>query len=214
MHLLLLLLGNTTTTTTHNRRTKMAAARPACQVSNQARLWSGLSYIVAAVSSFYTRCQSWIICCRVKTATLTLASPPPLCLPGPHGLAPSCVLMLKHECANEAPCCFIAPPLQCSAFMCRGSISASAAVTVGAVSSASSLHQPRQHHSTLESLHFCQAAQQLYRILPSSLHESHETAAVASHSGLICLPLPPLLPSWVCRGNCPHLPSSSPSSAL
>lgn len=59
-----------------------------------------------------------------------------------------------------------------------------------------------------------QAAQQSNRILPSSLHESHETAAVASHSGLIYLPPPPLLLRWLCRCNCPHLPSSSPSSAL
>lgn len=102
----LLCFGNTTT---HNRRTKMAAPRPACQVSSRARWWSGLTRVVAAVSSFSTRCQCRIICCCVKTATLTLTSPPPLCLPGPHGLAPSCVLMLKHECASEAPCCFITP---------------------------------------------------------------------------------------------------------
>lgn len=97
--------------------------------------------------------------------------------------------------------------------MCRGPISAPAAATVGAFSSASSLHQPQQHHSTFESIYFSQAAQHSFplRIPPSSLHESYETAAAASRSGLIHLPLPPLLLHWVCCCNCPSLPSSSPS---
>lgn len=49
-----------------------------------------------------------LLLCKIRNADLHV--PSPLCLPGLHRFAPSCVLMPKHECANEAACCFITPP--------------------------------------------------------------------------------------------------------
>lgn len=168
------------------------------------------------MSYFYARCQCWIICCCIKSATLTFTSPPPLSA-RLHRFAQSCAdaeaWMCEWGCLllHHPPICVAG--IQHSVFMCRGPISSSVAVTVGAFSLASFLHQSRQQHSTFESIHFSQAAQYSVplRILPSSLHESYETAAVASHSGLIYLPLLHLLLRWFCRCNCPSLASSSPS---
>lgn len=181
-------------------------------------LWMSLFYGVAAMSYFYARCQCRIICCRVKSATLTFTSPPPLSARSTQVCTIMCADAEAWMC--EWGCLLLHHPpigvagIQRSVSMCRGPISASAAATVGAFSSASSLHQPQQHHSTFESIHFSQAAQHGFplRILPSSLHEPHETAAAASHSGLIHLPLPPLLLRWVRCCNCPSLPSSSSPS--
>lgn len=159
---------------------------------------------------FYARCQCWIICCCVKSATLTFTSPPPLCqvYTGLHHHVCWCWSMnvrMRLSAASSPP----PSALLASNFLFSCAEDPLVAVTVGAFSSASSLHQPRQHHSTFESIHFSQAAQHSspLRILPSSLHESYETAAAASHSGLIYLPPPPLLLRWVCRCNCPPLPS-------
>lgn len=168
---------------------------------------------MAAMSYFYTRCHSWIICCCVTTAFLTFTPPPPSVCQLHTGLH-------HHVC-------------WCWRMNVRMRLPAASSTLPTCVSSIPRTHRRfwrlppsehfHQHHPFislgsipphLKTSISSQAAQQSNRILPSSLHESHETAAVASHSGLIYLPPPPLLLRWVCRCNCPHLPSSSPSSAL
>lgn len=148
----------------------------AAKVSNVLYLRMSPLLCHGCLSYFYARCQCWIICCCVKSATLTFTSPPPLSARSPQVCTIICAdaeaWMCEWGCLlfHHHPL-FVRVGVQRSVFMCRGAISAAAAVTVGAFSSAPSLHQPQQHHSTFESIYFSQAAQHRF-LLSSSLRVS------------------------------------------
>lgn len=163
-----------------------------------------LFHDMAVIPCVHTGCRYWISCC-VKLATLTSTSPPPLCLPGLHRFAPSCVLRLKHACLNKAESCstsFPSPlPESCDLHPCaedsqcswgcqNHSIFISTIPSSGSAASSPYLKASisHKHPSTLTHLLFL-------RFLRSSILVSHKTAARQSYSGLIYHPASSSSPS-------------------